>query len=75
MGTYYESGHTCVRLFNGDHNPSHVHIWTPDGDMQISLGTLEPMKGDMGKQEYEVAMAWIRDNIDFLRAEWERLNG
>jgi hypothetical protein len=43
--------------------------------MQISLGTLEPMKGDMGKQEYEVAMAWIRDNIDFMRAEWERLNG
>ena len=75
MGTYFRSGHTYIRLFNGDHNPPHVHIWTPDGDMQISLATLEPMKGNVSKHEYEVAMTWIRSNIDFLRAEWDRLNG
>jgi hypothetical protein len=43
--------------------------------MQISLATLEPMKGNVSKHEYEVAMTWIRSNIDFLRAEWDRLNG
>jgi hypothetical protein len=64
-----------VRLFNGDHNPPHVHIWTPASDMQVSLATLVPMRGLVGKQEYEVAMDWVRSNIDFLRSEWERLNG
>ena len=75
MGTYFRIGHTYVRLFNGDHNPPHVHIWTPNGDVRVSLVTLQPMRGDVAKQDYELAMDWIRANIDFLRAEWNRLNG
>jgi len=73
--TYFREGGAHVRMFNGDHNPPHVHIWTPDGDMQVDLRELRPLRGSVGKQEYEVAMDWIRSNIEFLRAEWERLNG
>jgi hypothetical protein len=62
-------------MFNGDHGPPHVHIWTPEGEMQISLINLEPLRGKLRRQDYEVAMSWIRSNIDFLRLEWERLNG
>jgi hypothetical protein len=75
LGTYFKDGHTFVRLYNGDHNPPHVHIWTPDGELLVSLVTLEPVTGDIGRQEFDVAMKWIRSNIHFLRAEWDRLNG
>ena len=75
MPTYYRSENVHVRMFNGDHNPPHLHIWTPDGDMQVSLSTLQPLRGQVGRHEYELAMLWIRDNIDFLRSEWDRLNG
>lgn len=75
LRTYFKVGHTFVRLFNGDHNSPHAHIWTPDGELLVSLVTLEAVKGDIGRQEFDVAMKWIRNYIDFLRAEWDRLNG
>jgi len=45
------------------------------GEMQVGLVDLQPIRGRIAKQEYEVAMKWVRSNIEFLRAEWDRLNG
>ena len=51
------------------------HIWTPDGDVQVALADLRVIKGRIRTQDYEVAMRWVRGNIDFVRSEWDRLNG
>jgi hypothetical protein len=75
MPTYFREGSVVIRLFNGDHNPPHVHIITPNGEMQVSLVTLEPLRGKIGRQEYQVALELIRSNIEFLQSEWVRLNG
>jgi hypothetical protein len=50
MPTYFREGSVVIRLFNGDHNPPHVHIITPNGEMQVSLVTLEPLRGKIGRQ-------------------------
>ncbi len=33
------------------------------------------MRGRISKEDYQVAMAWMKGNIDLLWQEWNRLNG
>lgn len=75
MPTIFRIGRVQVRMFFDDHHPPHCHLWTPDGEMQIALGDLSTMRGRIGKQDYQLAMAWIQDNIEYLWQEWNRLNG
>lgn len=74
MPTLYRFGRVQIRMFH-DHNPPHFHVWTPDGDLQVSLTDLQPLNGSVRKGDYELAVAWARSNIDFLWQEWNRLNG
>ena len=74
MPTLWRSGNVCVRLFDRDHHPPHVHIWTPDGDMQIALSDCSIIRGNIRTRDYELAMLWIRDNIEVLRQEWTHRN-
>jgi len=62
-------------MFYRDHLPPHCHAWTPDGDAQISLDTMDIINGRLDTGDYEVARRIISDNIAFLRAEWARRNG
>jgi hypothetical protein len=62
-------------MFDRDHVPPHCHVWTPDGDAQVSLDTLTIINGRLRTQDYELARRIISDNIAFLRAEWARRNG
>lgn len=73
MPTVYRFGRGKIKIFH-DHNPPHFHIWTPEGDMQVSLLDLSPMNGRIDKGEYELAMTWVRGNIELLWQEWNRLN-
>ena len=75
MPTLVWIGAIAVRIFARDHPPPHVHIWTPQGDMKVALSDLSIIQGKIRKHDYELAMAWIRGNIGFLRSEWDRLNG
>ena len=75
MVTLYTEGRVRIRMFNGDHNPPHFHIWTPDGDAQVLLADLSVLRGSVSTRDYELAMRWARSNIEFLRSEWERRNG
>jgi hypothetical protein len=75
MVTLYTEGRVSVRMFNGDHNPPHVHVWTPNGDAQILVSDFSILRGSLSTREYEVAVRWMRSNIAFLKAEWERRNG
>ena len=75
MPTYFRSGNVLVQLYNGDHNPPHVHIVAPSGNSAILLSDLSTLRGDVSRHDYELAMGWIRANIEYLRSEWDRLNG
>jgi len=75
MPTLWHSGRVYVRLFDDDHRPPHIHVWTPDGEIMISLGDLSVFCGTIRTRDYELAMNWIRGNIAFLRQEWTRRNG
>jgi hypothetical protein len=75
MVTLHAVGRVRIRMFDGDHNPPHFHIWTPDGDAQVLLSDLTLLRGTVGPRDYELAMRWARSNIAYLWSEWERRNG
>jgi hypothetical protein len=76
MPTLVRLDGVLIRMFFGDHYPPHFHVWTAgNGEAQIRLSDLSVMRGDVRKQELELALAWARANMDFLKSEWDRLNG
>lgn len=74
MGTLYRGEGVLIRMYR-DHNPPHCHISTPDGEAQVSLPDLQIIRGKVGRRQERVAMRWIRENLDSVLAEWNRLNG
>jgi hypothetical protein len=58
-----------------DHNPPHFHISTTGGEAQVSLADLTVIRGGVSKRDFELAIAWVRKNMDLMYAEWDRLNG
>ena len=75
MPTLFREGRVHIRMFDRDHVPPHCHVWTPDGDAQVSLVDMTIIRGRLSKQDYEVAKRVIAANIEFLRDEWDRRNG
>lgn len=60
---YQESGHR--------HHLPHCHVYWPGGACVIALGDVRVL---VGGEPPEDAWRLVRDNIDDLRAAWERLH-
>ena len=75
MPTLVRIGRMRLVMFFRDHMPPHFHVSTPDGDAQIALADLSIINGQLRTSELEAVRRWARANIEFLEAEWERLNG
>ena len=61
--TYFRAGNVQVRIYNGDHNPPHCHIVSPNGELQIALSDCAVIRGTMPRQEYDLAIDWIRATL------------
>ena len=46
MSTLHRIGRVQIRMFH-DHNPPHFHIWTPDGDMQVTQEPIPEMPSEL----------------------------
>lgn len=74
MPTVFRFGRIKVAIYADDHNPPHFHILTPDHSAIVAIETLEITHGYLPKHDYEVAIAWARNNMELLRSTWAGLN-
>jgi hypothetical protein len=68
------SGSLSLYIYADDHLPPHFHLLGPNTDVQIRIGTLEPMAGEYTRKDLALALAWAVDNLILIETEWRRLN-
>jgi hypothetical protein len=63
----------CVILmYPKDHNPPHFHVVGLDGrDVQVRLGTLAVLNGEVDRRALKEAVEWARKNPAFLEEKWD----
>jgi hypothetical protein len=63
----------CVILmYPKDHNPPHFHAVVLDGrDVQVRLGTLAVLNGEIDRLALKEAVEWARQNPAFLEEKWD----
>jgi hypothetical protein len=61
-----------IAIYADDHLPPHFHIEGRGFRAIVEIETLTVRSGKVRRAGD--ALAWARDNIDLLRAEWTRLN-
>jgi hypothetical protein len=71
MGKLHQIGKASIRVYANDHLPPHFHIIAPDYQALIEIETLAILAGSLDQKE---ALAWARDNIALIKAEWNRIN-
>jgi Domain of unknown function (DUF4160) len=57
-----------------DHVPPHFNLRGPGWSANVAIATLTVIRGWAPRKELEEAVQWASQNIEFLYAEWERLN-
>jgi hypothetical protein len=65
-------------IYQGDaeHGPPHVHAYREGGVVVVTLDTVALRESEGVKRSVErSAVRLVEDHLDFLRAEWERING
>lgn len=71
MGRLHTIGKVSIRVYANDHLPPHFHIVGVDDEALIEIATLAVLAGSVPDQ---AALDWARDNLDAVRAEWNRIN-
>jgi hypothetical protein len=61
-----------IAIYADDHFPPHFHIEGRGFRVVVAIDTLATRAGDA--REAPEAIAWAKENIERLRAEWMRLN-
>lgn len=75
MPTLFATGSFKITIYRDDHNPPHFHILSADEEAQVSIETLELLRGSIRRKTLRAALVWARDNQDVLRAQWNEFNG
>jgi hypothetical protein len=57
-----------------DHAPPHFHVVGPDTDIQVSIGTLQVMRGAFRPADLAQAIGWAAENRELLAAKWSEFN-
>ena len=60
-----------VRMYYDDHNPPHFHVIYGEYEAQISIETLEVLKGSLPKRALALVLEWAAENRDELRNDWQ----
>jgi hypothetical protein len=57
-----------------DHAPPHFHAHGPDTDMQVSIGTLQVMRGHYTRAALAETIAWAAKSQPLLWTKWDEIN-
>ncbi len=73
MGTLKRFGRLRVFMLPGDHEPAHVHVSGPNGDVSVTLKSLSVCGSPAAIREAAAALDWIAENRDELIEAWKEL--
>ena len=75
MPTVLRDGGYQFIIFTSDHPPAHVHVRYAGRLAKIQLEPVEfERTGGLAAGDQSKILKIVRDNQDFLRAEWNRLH-
>lgn len=70
MGPLHRVGRVSVRVYPNDHLPPHFHLVGPDAEALVEIATLV-LRGTLPDR---AALGWAVENLDVIKAEWNRVN-
>ncbi|TAF74718.1 MAG: DUF4160 domain-containing protein [Bacteroidetes bacterium] len=62
-----------IRMFYNEHNPPHFHAYYNDFQAEISIETLEIIKGNLPNKVYNLVIEWAILHQKELLSDWELL--
>jgi hypothetical protein len=63
-----------IYIHADDHAPPHFHARGPNTDIQISIETLQIMRGHFTRAAFAETTAWAASNQPLLRTKWNEIN-
>jgi hypothetical protein len=57
-----------------DHAPPHFHVVGADTNIQVTIETLQVMRGRFRPADLASAISWAAENQTLLRAKWNEYN-
>lgn len=60
-----------IRMFYNEHNPPHFHAFYNEFQVEISIQTLEVMKGSLPKRVLALVIEWALEHRSELMNDWE----
>ncbi len=64
-----------IRNKEDGHNVPHIHAHYQGEHISISLIDGEVLAGNIPKKNQKIAVAWVMENLEILRATWENKHG
>jgi hypothetical protein len=61
-----------IQMFWVDHAPPHFHALYAEFEAQISIQTLETLKGELPKRALALVLEWASEHRAELMEDWER---
>jgi hypothetical protein len=61
-----------IRMYYGDHPPSHFHAFYQDHEALVSIDTLEVIAGHFPRRGLELISDWTELHRNELRDNWRR---
>lgn len=60
-----------IRMYFGDHNPPHFHVFYGGEMAEIDIRTLEIIAGKIPKRAYNLVLEWATEHREELLENWE----
>ncbi len=57
-------------MYYDDHNPPHFHVFYGEYEAQVSIDTLEVIKGKLPKRALALVLEWAVEHRNELREDW-----
>ena len=70
MPTISEFFGILIRMYYDDHNPPHFHVFYGEYEAQVSIDTLEVIKGKLPKRALVLVLEWAVEHRNELREDW-----
>jgi len=61
-----------IRMYFNDHLPPHFHAHYGEHQIEITIETLEVLKGKLPSRALGLVLEWASLHRDELRTDWER---
>lgn len=72
MPTISEFYGISVCMYFEDHPPPHFHVFYGGDEAQLSIETLEILRGKLPKRAYNLVVEWALSHREDLRRAWEQ---